>query len=84
MNNWFIVIFLIIFCFVINIPFGMWRSRVRKFSIMWFIAIHASVPLVITLRLLLKVNWVYIPAFILVSVLGQFVGGKMKLKNKTQ
>ncbi len=35
--------------FLINLPFGYWRSRVPTRSRQWFLAIHLPVPFVITL-----------------------------------
>ncbi|MDR0453383.1 MAG: hypothetical protein LBH05_01075 [Deferribacteraceae bacterium] len=54
---------------------GIWRARQKRFSAKWFIAIHAPVPLVILLRLLMGVSYYSIPLLILGSVSGQMVGG---------
>ena len=35
------------FVLVLNLPFGFWRSRVKKFSVPWFLAIHLPVPMII-------------------------------------
>ncbi|MCB0750038.1 MAG: hypothetical protein KDC52_01045, partial [Ignavibacteriae bacterium] len=37
--------------FIINLPFGYWRSTVPKFSLKWFLAIHLPVPIIILLRI---------------------------------
>ena len=37
--------------FVLNIPFGYWRSNVKKFSIQWFLSIHIPIPFVVLLRI---------------------------------
>ena len=37
--------------FFLNLPFGFWRAGVRKFSLPWFLAVHAPIPLVVGLRL---------------------------------
>ncbi|MDR2884579.1 MAG: hypothetical protein LBV09_05675 [Deferribacteraceae bacterium] len=65
------------FCFLINIPMGIWRSKHRKFSLQWFISIHAPVPLVIILRLALGISYYAIPLFIFGSIMGQLVGGRV-------
>lgn len=85
MNNWYVIIFIITFCIGINLPFGIWRNKQRKFSVLWFVAVHAPVPLVIMLRLLLDVKLIFIPIFIAASILGQYIGGKIsksKIDNK--
>jgi len=46
------IIYLTLFTFIINIPFGYWRSNVRKYSIQFFLAIHFPIALIILFRLL--------------------------------
>ena len=62
--------------FLINLPFGFWRAGLRKFSMSWFIAIHAPVPLVIALRYLLGLpfSWTNLPFFVAAYFAGQAVG----------
>ena len=61
----------------INIPFGYLRAKykVQGNRIMWFLAIHAPVPLVFLLRRLAGAGVSYIPLFVAVFFLGQFSGG---------
>ena len=60
-----------------NTALGMWRSGLRRFSPAWFLAIHASIPLLIGIRLLLiKSSWV-IPPEIGLAFVGQFVGARV-------
>jgi hypothetical protein len=63
----------------INIPFGYWRSRVRKFSGQWILAIHLPVPLVVACRLLLGLGWhlITFPVLVAAFLAGQFLGGKL-------
>lgn len=70
---------------IINIPFGYWREGVVKFSVKWFIAVHAAVPIVITLRILAGVEWQLLTiAFLVFSYfLGQFIGAKLRRFSKT-
>lgn len=65
--------------FVLNLPFGYWRSRVRRFSFPWILAIHLPVPLVIACRIFSGLGWQLIsfPVMIGAFFLGQFVGGKL-------
>lgn len=68
-----------ILVFLINLPFGYWRSHTRKFSLPWILAIHAPVPLVIASRFLLGLGWHFItfPFLIGAFFAGQFAGGKL-------
>ena len=65
--------------FLLNLPFGCWRVRVRKFSLQWFLAVHLPVPLVIIIRMLGGVGW-HIKTFpVLVGAyfMGQYLGGSL-------
>ena len=57
---------------------GVWRSRVGKFSIKWFMAVHAPVPVVVLVRVLSGISLKYIPLLVVASVLGQLIGGKIR------
>ncbi len=65
---------------VINFPFGFWREGVPKFSVRWFIAVHAAVPIVIVLRLAAGIEWkVATIAFLVICYfLGQFLGSRFR------
>jgi hypothetical protein len=65
--------------FLLNLPFGCWRARVRKFSPQWIMAIHLPVPLVIACRIVSGLGWHFItfPVMIGAFFCGQFVGGKL-------
>jgi hypothetical protein len=68
--------------FLLNVPFGYWRSGVRKFSPQWFVAVHAVVPLVIGMRLAadLPFRWSLFPLFVAAYFGGQFVGSRWRLR----
>ena len=60
-----------------NVPLGMWRRRLRRFSPAWFLAIHASIPALVAIRLaFISANWV-IPPEIALAVVGQLVGARL-------
>ncbi|HSP55459.1 MAG TPA: hypothetical protein VLS25_07710 [Dehalococcoidia bacterium] len=60
-----------------NALLGLWRSGLPRFSPAWFVAIHASIPLLIAIRLLLiRPTWV-IPPEIGLAFVGQFVGARL-------
>ena len=63
--------------FLANIPLGLWRSHQRRFSLKWFVAVHASVPFIIALRIWLDTDTAYILLFILLAVAGQLVGARL-------
>ena len=66
--------------FLLNIPFGWWRGGARKFSVSWFVAIHAAVPLVYLLRMRLGVGWGVETFPVLVGAYfgGQWVGSSLR------
>ncbi len=71
------IVIVILLAFLINLPFGYMRKRSKKYSLKWFLAIHIPVPLIIITRFLLHVEYNYIPFFILSSILGQILGGRI-------
>ena len=60
-----------------NVLLGMWRSGLRRFSPAWFLAIHASIPLLIAMRLVLILPIWVIPPEIGLAFVGQFVGARL-------
>lgn len=75
-----IIVYLGLASFVINVPFGFWREGVKKFSMQWFIAVHAAVPVVITLRIMAGTEWhiLTIAFLVLCYFLGQFLGARLR------
>ncbi|MGE5402660.1 MAG: hypothetical protein ACM3S2_19865 [Ignavibacteriales bacterium] len=67
-----------IMVFLINLPFGYWRSKVKKFSVQWFLAVHMSVPFVYTIRVYAGIGWhlVTFPVLIGSYFMGQFIGAR--------
>ena len=65
-----------ILVFVINIPFGYWRSNVKAYSVQWFLAIHIPVPFIIALRLVSEIGFAWYTYLFLVTAffLGQKTG----------
>jgi hypothetical protein len=62
----------------LNIPCGMWREHVEKFSVEWFIAIHATIPFVAMLRKAVIMPKFAIAVTIGAAVLGQVVGSRLE------
>ena len=73
MNLWIVAAIV----FLLNLPFGFWRARVRKFSAQWILAIHLPVPLVIACRVFSGLGWHLITFPIMIGAFfgGQFLGG---------
>ena len=66
--------------FIVNLPFGYWRARTRKFTVPWFLAIHLPVPLSVGIRLLAGIGWRLsaLPLFVGAFAAGQFLGGRWR------
>ncbi len=69
---------------ILNLPFGYWRARVRKFSAQWILAIHLPVPIVIACRVFSGLGWhlATFPVMVAAFFCGQFLGGKLFLAAK--
>jgi hypothetical protein len=65
---------------LLNVPFGYWRQGVRKFSLAWFVAVHAPVPVVAGLRIAsgLGFRWSTFPVIVAAYFAGQFLGGRLR------
>ncbi|HXI02741.1 MAG TPA: hypothetical protein VNI57_06140 [Candidatus Saccharimonadales bacterium] len=65
---------------IVNVPFGFWRGGVRKFSLPWFVAVHAPVPLVYLVRLAAGVSWslTILPVLVGAFFTGQFLGSRLR------
>ncbi len=70
--------FVVLFTFLINLPFGWLREGVRKFSLLWFFYVHFPIPFIVALRLMLGISWKFAPLLIAVAVLGQYVGARLR------
>ena len=73
------VIGIFIMTLVLNMFFGYFRVRVRKYSVKWFLYIHLPIPLIIFARIYSGLDFRYIPLFVFAAVLGQLSGGKLQL-----
>lgn len=77
------VLIVALIVFLINLPFGYWRAKVKKLSKQWFLAVHIPVPIVILLRIYSDIGFELYTYPVLVGAffLGQFIGGKF-VKNQ--
>ncbi len=62
---------------LINIPLGYLRGNVRKFSMLWFFWIHASIPVIILLRYTWHIASWFIPFSIFAAISGQLIGHRL-------
>ena len=69
-----------IICFSLNLPFGMIRSRFTSYSVMWFISIHAPIPVAAILRRAAGFSFWYVFIFMAFGIAGQILGKKIALK----
>ena len=65
---------------VLNVPFGYWRAGLRKFSPLWFVAIHAPIPIAVALRMSLGMGFQAktLPLFVAAYFAGQFLGARLR------
>ncbi len=70
----FIILIIAGLCFLISVPFGMLRMRFKKFSIPWFLAIHAPIPVSIIMRRIYELPFKYALIFLVFSIAGQVLG----------
>jgi len=76
------LLLVLLFTFLVNLPFGWLRRNEKKFSLKWILYIHAPIPLIIALRIWLKINPWYIPLIIAVAIAGQAIGARLKLNSE--
>lgn len=71
---------LMLFTFLLNLPFGMWRERSRKFSWQWVVGIHGPIPLIVAMRFGLQLGFqLYTFPFVVGSFFaGQWVGSRVQ------
>ncbi len=70
--------------FLLNLPFGILRTRYPKLSVGWFLCIHAPIPIVVAIRLSTHTPFKYVPIFLATSIAGQVAGGRIALLRKGQ
>ena len=63
---------------VLNLFFGYFRGKQKKFSFKWFLYIHLPIPLVVFARLFSHLDFRYIPIFLLAAIAGQIFGSRLE------
>lgn len=59
-----------------NVPLGVWKEHTEKFSVSWFVAIHAAVPFIAMLRKSVLMPKSAMALTIGASILGQVIGSR--------
>ncbi|MDX2493389.1 MAG: hypothetical protein QNK27_00305 [Desulfuromusa sp.] len=72
------LVILLLFSFASNLPLGYLRESSRKFSLRWFVLVHASIPFIIALRTILGFSWYWVPFTLACAVAGQLLGGQFR------
>ncbi|MCL5024344.1 MAG: hypothetical protein M1497_13460 [Nitrospirae bacterium] len=62
---------------LLNLPFGYFRGKAKKYSFRWFLCIHLPIPLIFAARVLSHLDYRYVPLFFLGALTGQLLGGRM-------
>ena len=75
---------LLLFALCVNVPLGYIREPVRRFSVLWFVLIHLSIPFIVALRYHLEFGWGVVPFSIAIAVVGQFIGAAIRKRNVPQ
>ena len=68
---------LVLAAFAVNLPFGAYRSPVRRLSWRWFLAIHLPIPAIFLLRISAGYSYWFIPYLFVGAVAGQLIGGRL-------
>ena len=74
------------FIFFVNIPFGYWRGNLRKFSLLWFLAIHIPVLFLIFIKRYFEIEFsiVFEAIILILFLIGQKLGGEFRKKFRRQ
>ncbi|MCF7848129.1 MAG: hypothetical protein K9M45_04700 [Kiritimatiellales bacterium] len=69
---------------IVNIPCGYWREGLRRFSFLWFVAVHLPVPFIAVARHMLAIEpeWHNFGMMIGAYFTGQFIGAKLRMMKK--
>ena len=63
--------------FVLNLFFGYFRAKTTKYSLKWLLFVHLPIPVIIIARITSGLDYRFVPIFVIVSVFGQLLGGKV-------
>ena len=63
--------------FLLNLFFGYFRAKTRKYSLKGLLFVHLPIPVIIIARITSGLDYRFVPIFVVVSVFGQLLGGKV-------
>lgn len=65
---------------LVNLPFGYWREGTARFSLAWFLSVHAAVPVVVALRTWagIAVRPATLPVLLVAYFAGQLLGSRAR------
>jgi len=63
----------------LNMFFGYFRAKTRKYSFKWFLFIHLPIPAVFFARVYSHLDYRVIPVFLVAAVAGQVIGGRLEI-----
>jgi hypothetical protein len=64
--------------FMLNVPFGYFRGKTKRYSFRWFLFIHIPIPFIVSARTISHLDIEYIPLLVFAAVAGQVLGGKLE------
>lgn len=68
---------LVLAAFGANVPFGAYRSTVRRLGWRWFLAIHVPIPAIFLLRTGAGYSYWFIPWLAVGAICGQLAGARL-------
>ncbi|QEM69037.1 hypothetical protein FO488_13300 [Geobacter sp. FeAm09] len=77
-----IVVLVVCAAFLSSVPCGYLRQNYKKYSFMWFLLIHVSIPIIALLRISAGLSWRVIPLTVGGAVAGQITGGIINRRRK--
>ena len=76
------IISISIFTLLCNVYLGRIRAGVKKYTLKWYVLIHASVPIIIACRIGLDVPYRFSILFVVLAGMGQLLGTRLPLNKK--
>jgi len=78
-SRWSTVILICVLTFGLNVVFGYFRGKQKRFSFEWFLYIHLPIPFIAFARIFSHLDWRYIPIFLVAAIVGQIFGARLEI-----
>lgn len=72
-----VLLCILVIIFAANTVLGRFRTKTRKFSWQWLVCLHASVPLIISMRIASGFGYELVPLEVAAAIGGQLLGGSL-------